>query len=278
MVLFQDVTDNEGVCPECRALELLKTIKESKIIEVIRVIKKRRVEEIIKDLINIYKEYKSKAPSEPIFRYSDKAKEYAWEIVEYIVWHPGTLIYFEDSHLMDEAKNIITELWESIDYDELSDEMFSGGFSGLMVNIIGDYIERAKKIKPIFITVKPTDVIRTYFQEAMNAWCYGLNTAALILCCSILESILKEVLLRKDPKFVYDMDNGKGFQNIKEKDLKILIDNAKQAGLLDDIEIKKAQMIRESRNAAVHKLKRYSSEQTYQAIITTKELIEKLLT
>lgn len=89
----------------------------------------------------------------------------------------------------------------------------SQGFSELMVNIIGDYIERAKKIKPIFSTVKPTDVIRTYFQEAMNAWCYGLNTAALILSCSILESILKQVLLRKDPKFVYDIDNGKALHS-----------------------------------------------------------------
>lgn len=42
--------------------------------------------------------------------------------------NPGTLIYFEDNHLMDEAKNIITELWESVDYDDLSDEMFSGLF------------------------------------------------------------------------------------------------------------------------------------------------------
>lgn len=194
------------------------------------------------------------------------------------MWNPGTLIYFEDSHLMEEAKNIITELWETIDYDDLSDEMFSGGFSGFMVNIICEYIERAKKIKPIFITVEPTDEIRTFFQEAMNAWCFGLYTAALILSCSILESILKQQLLRKDPKFVYDIDNGKGFQNIKEKDLRTLIDNAKQAGLLDDIEIKKAQKIRESRNASVHKLRQYSSEETYDAIIATKELIEKLLT
>jgi len=229
----------------------------------------------IKGLVDLHKKYKSKTSTPDSFlKYSDEVGEYAQEITEHLMWHPGSLVYFEDTELMTDAKIAIDELWKTLSYDELSDEMFSGGFSGLMVNIVGDYIERVKMIKPIFITVKPNNEIRTYFQQAMNAWSYGLNTASLILSCSILEAILKQVLLRKDPKLVYDAGKGMSF---KEKDLEVLIANAKLKKILDDSEAKKADKVRKSRNAAVHKLKQFSSDETYKAIIATKELIERLL-
>lgn len=233
----------------------------------------------IKVLVDLYKEYKSKTSTPNSFlKYSDEVSEYAQEIAEHLMWHPGTLVYFEDSELMTDAKIAVDELWRNLSYDELSDEMFSGGFSGLMVNIVGDYIERVKMIKPTFITVKPTNEIRTYFQQAMDAWSHGLNTASLILSCSILEAILKQVLLKKDPKLVYDTGKSKSFNDIKEKDFGVLIENAKLKKILDESEAKKADKIRKSRNAAVHKVKQISSEETYKAIIATKELIEKLFT
>jgi hypothetical protein len=232
----------------------------------------------IKGLVDLHKEYKSKTSTPDSFlKYSAEVGEYAQEIAEHLMWHPGSLVYFEDSELMTDAKIAIHELWKNLSYDELSDEMFSGGFSGLMVNIVGDYIERVKMIKPTFITVKPNNEIRTYFQQAMDAWSYGLNTASLILSCSILEAILKQILLKKDSKLVYDFGKGKSFKDIKEKDLEVLIENAKLKKILDDTEAKKADKIRKSRNAAVHKLKQISSDDTYKAIITTKELLEKLL-
>lgn len=233
----------------------------------------------IKGLVDLHKEYKSKTSTPgSSLKYSDEVSKYAQEIAEHLIWHPGTLVYFEDSELMTDARIAIDDLWKTLTYDELSDEMFSGGFSGLMVNIVGDYIERVKMIKPTFITIKPNNEIRTYFQQAMNAWSHGLNTASLILSFSILEAILKQVLLKKDTKLVYDTSKGKGFKDIKEKDFEVLIENAKLKKILDDSEAKKADKIRKSRNAAVHKLKQFSSEETYKAIITTKELLEKLLT
>lgn len=146
-----------------------------------------------------------------------------------------------------------------------------------MVSIVGDYIERVKMIKPTFITVSPTNEIRTYFQQAMTAWSHGLNTAALILSCSILEAILKQVLCRKDPKLVYETGTGKSFKDFKEKDLEVLIENARLKKILDGSEANKANKIRKSRNAAVHKLKQFSSKETFNAIISTKDLLEKLL-
>ena len=147
-----------------------------------------------------------------------------------------------------------------------------------MVSIVGDYIERVKMIKPTFITVKPSNEIRTYFQQAMNAWSHGLNTASLILCCSILEAILKQVLLSKDLKLVYDTGSGKSFKEFKEKDLGALIENARIKKIFNEGEAEKADKIRKNRNAAVHKLKEFSSNETYKTVMTTKDLLERLLT
>lgn len=51
----------------------------------------------------------------------------------------------------------------------------------------------------------------------------------------------------------------------------------KSQGATPQVSFKKADKIREFRNAAVHKLKQFSSEETYKAIIATKELTEKVV-
>lgn len=83
----------------------------------------------IKGLVDLHKEYKSKTTTPDSFlKYSDEVGEYAKEIAEHLMWHPGDLLYFEDSELMSDAKLAIDDLWKNISYDELSEEMFSGGF------------------------------------------------------------------------------------------------------------------------------------------------------
>ena len=265
-------------CQKCRSTVYLVGISDFKIDKGIDATSEPFVI-TIKGLVDLHKEYKAKTTTPDSFlKYSDEVGDYAKEIAEHIMWHPGELLYFEDSEVMSDAKVAIDDLWKNMSYDELSGEMFSGGFSGLMVDIVGDYIDRVKMIKPTFITIKPTNEIKTYFQQAMDAWSHGLNTAALILSCSILEAILKQVLCRKYPKLVYDLDKSKGNKGFIERDFDVLIDNARKKKIIDDSEAKKADNIRKKRNAAVHKLKQISSEETHKAIITTKEIIEKLLT
>jgi len=264
-------------CQQCQATVYLTGIGDLTIEKGIDATSEPPVQSI-KGLVDLYKEYKSISTTPDSFlKFSDEVREYAQEITEHLMWNPGSLVYFEDMELMKDAKAAVDELWKNLSYDDLSDEMFSGGFSGLMVNIVGDYIERVKMVKPTFITVNPDNETKTYFQQAMDAWSHGLNTASLILSCSILEAILIKVLLKKNPKLVYDFGEGKNFKNIKVKDLWVLIENAKNVAVLDDTEAGKADRIREMRNAAVHKLKQFSSEETFKAIIDTKELLEKLL-
>src|SRR4030042_2091055 len=148
--------------------------------------------QFIKGLVDLHKNYKKENITPVSFvKYSEEAIDYAKEIIGHLMWKPGTLIYFEDSYLMEEAKSAIDSLWEDMNYEDLSNEMFSGGYGGLLVSIIGDYIERGMKLKPTFVSVKPDDIVSVYFQNAMECWLYGINSATLILCCSIIENLLK---------------------------------------------------------------------------------------
>jgi hypothetical protein len=264
-------------CVKCESTVYLTGVANVDIDEGIDVTSEPLVQ-LIKDLIDLHKEFTTEAAtSQKAIEYFDEVNEYAREIIEELMWNPGTLVYFEDPELMEEAKKAMDNLWENMDYDELSNEMFSGGYSGLMVNIIGNYIEKMKLVKPTFISVKPNNQIRSYFQQAMHAWTFGLNVASLVLCCSILESLLKQELLKKDPKLVYDPGKGKSLKDLKDRPLNQLITNAFDKKLIDKDEKSSAFMIKDLRDDAVHKLKEVSSEDTYNSIIKTRELIEKLL-
>lgn len=200
------------------------------------------------------------------------------EIIDDLIWEPGTLIYFEDADFLRFAKKTVTSIWSDLDVDEMFDEMTSGGYSGLLVNMVGDYIERAKLLRPTFISINPENTdIPIYFREAMRSWLFGLNNAALILCCTILESLIKEKLLGFDVDYVYDLADRKSFKAIKQFSLGRLIHNAHEAGLIGKKEKKIASDIRYLRNDSVHKMRPVSSQQTYNAIMDTKVFVEKLL-
>jgi hypothetical protein len=196
-------------------------------------------------------------------------------IVEDLMWSPGTLIHIEDETERKAAQIIIDLIWKTKDVDEIFDEMTSGGYSGLLVNIIGDYIDRAKMLKPTLISINTQEIeFNRYFEEAMKAWLHGLNSSSLILCGSIIEDIIKTQLYNIDPNLALDVER-KGKRN---KKLFKLIDTAFSHHIIDNEGKETAHRIRILRNDAVHKLKTVSEKQTYRAILDTKELIEKILT
>lgn len=199
-------------------------------------------------------------------------------IVEDFMWSPGTLIYIADEAERNSAQVIVDLIWETEDVDEIFDEMTSGGYSGLLVNIIGDYIDRAKKIKPTFISIDTNEIeFKRYFEEAMKAWLHGLSSAALILCGSIIEDIIKKQLYNIDPNLLFDVER-KGQKGKTNKKLIKLIDTAFSHHIIDTKGKNTAHRIRKLRNDAVHELKMVSEDETYRAILDTKQLIEKILT
>ena len=217
-----------------------------------------------------------------IFNMTDaEEKEFnsLWKsIVEGLMWSPGTLIYIPNEAERKAAKVFIDVIWKNEDTDDIFDEITGGGYSGLLVNIIGDYIDRAKILKPTFISINPENTeFYVYFEEAMRSWLFGLNNSVLILCCSMLESLLKEKLSAVSVSYVYDFSDNKNFSGIKQFQMDKLISNASQIGLIGKQETNVAFTIKNLRNNVVHKLQNVSQQQAYEAIMNTKDLIEKLL-
>jgi hypothetical protein len=200
------------------------------------------------------------------------------QIVEQLIWTPGALIYIEDKKTLQRSKAVMNFVWDSLDPDEIFSDVTAGEYSGLLVNVIGDYIDRAKMLKPTFISINPSHTeFQVYFEEAMKAWLFGLSNSALILCCTIFELLLKEKLSQKDSALVYKSLNGNENKGIQQFSLDKLIKNAYGAKLLDKEDKIIATNLRKLRNNSVHKLESISDKQVYDVLIQTKELIEKLL-
>lgn len=201
------------------------------------------------------------------------------EIVDYLMWSPGTLVYVDDPFEMQRFKKIVDFVWTSMDEDEIFDEITGGGYGGLLGIMVRDYIDRAKMLRPAFVSIDPEKFeFRTYFEEAMRSWLFGLSNSALILSCVILESLLKEKLCRIDAKLVYDFPDRNDLRGVKQVSLARLIKNAFDHGLFDRQDRKAAIKIKDFRNNAVHKQEAISDKEVYDALMSTKELVEKLLT
>ena len=199
------------------------------------------------------------------------------EITEELIWRPGRLLYYEDSGKSEAAKTILKLLWPIIDGPEIFDEMTGGEYTSILVNIMGDYTDRIEMLKPTLISIPPDPELFVYYEEAMKCWLFGLNNSSIILCGSLLETVLKqklrdlnvdlvcEVVFRNDRKYVNDFGLDK------------LIKNAQDQFLLFENEANNAHDIKRLRNKVVHKLRTLDSKKTFEAIGKTKVLVENLL-
>ncbi len=263
-VAIEQIT-NQIKCSDCQSTVYLIGIGQNNFKDEID-ISSEPIIQAIKRLVDLHKKYKTENITANSFvKYSKEAEGLAYEIIENLILEPGKLLYFEDTNLISDAKDVVKLLWDDLSSNEIFDEISAGGYKGLLVNIIGDYIDRAKLLKPIFISIEPTNKIRKYFREAMGAWLFGLNTASLILCCSIIEEMLETIY----PKLTKAEKDGKG-------KLEALIDKAK-GKVFNGTEADTAHIIRLLRNDAVHDLKIASKKDTYEAILNAASLIEKIL-
>ena len=188
-------------------------------------------------------------------------KERVEEIITMLLDNPGKLIYIEDPELKKEALKEVKIIWANTEWDNLFDRMVE---EGTMVAIIGEYVDRAKRLYPTFIDQKIDNRTSVYFQNAIESWLFGLNDAAVILCWSVIEFILKEN---------YPLHRN------QTKDMKEFIDAVTNDGHIDNNLAEKMHRIRKSRNFIVHHRNRrtVSSDDVFSMIRDTKEIIESIL-
>lgn len=201
------------------------------------------------------------------------------DILTQLLYSPGTLLYFKNPSEQKIAQTVINILYTNLDTDEIFDEITGGGYGGLLVNMVSDYIDRAKLLKPTFISINPQRTeFKYYFEEAMKAWLYGVDSASLILCASIIEDILKSELEKIDIDLAYNLkkrDNQ--IVGVRSVGLSKLIKNALDKKVFSFEDYKKAEQVIKLRNDVVHELKSSTYKESYNAIINTKTLVENLL-
>jgi hypothetical protein len=250
-------------CPKCQSTAYLTGIGEKKNFEID--LTSEPLVQLVKRAIELVKSNRKEDVS--------KYLEYRERIIDILILDPGKLIYFADPELIKEAESAFNIIWDNnVDTDEL----FYALHSEVMVGMTVDYIRRAIKLKPTLVSVKPDNIVAAYFSNVIEAWLFGLNSAALILCCSVIEQILNQkfpVLKYKSDKILRDF---KSLRDI-ERTLEEFIDEVARQGFIDEKIRIMAQNIRTLRNSAVHKLKPISSDEAYNAIMSTKKIIEQLL-
>ena len=232
------------------------------------------------ELLKIFtKTYNPQKSSFDMHILDEKEFSSLWESIEEdLIQFPGNLIYFQDKSIMESAQFMIDIIWGNMNIDDIFDEMIGGRYTSLLLDIVGDYLERAKLLKPtlIFVDIDNTE-FKAYFQEAIRAWLYGLNNSAIILCCSIIENIIKTELWKIDINLAVDLDkDGNKILGTKDKKLETLINNAYDQQIIDKKSKSKAHEIRILRNKAIHKLQKINDKETLKAILDTKDIIENI--
>lgn len=140
-------------CSDCQSTVYLIGIGQNKLKDEID-ISGEPIIQAIKRLVDLHKKYKTENITANSFvKYSEEAEGSAYEIIENLIWEPGKLLYFEDTNLISDARDAVRLLWDDLSFNEILDEMDAGGYKGLLVSIIGDYIDRAKLLKPVFISI-----------------------------------------------------------------------------------------------------------------------------
>jgi len=232
----------------------------------------------IEELVNFLNRADKSNNSKKIFlkKHIDELNELLDVVILTLLDDPGVLIYYENNKKRREAQSALEVAWGVVDSDYLFDRVLSGE-TDMIARVIGDYCDRAKRLQATFLSVQPSAELTTYFSEAVSSWLFGLHSAALILCCSVIENLLKELLFEIDPGLVYEFENGNVLRGVKTLTLSRFIRNAKRQGLLSSNDSNIAYKINRLRNKAVHELREISEKDTYQSIINTKRLMEKLL-
>jgi hypothetical protein len=141
--------------------------------------------------------------------------------------------------------------------------------------IASDYMNKARRLRPSLVSIEPKEEISAYFQSAMQCWLFGLNTAALILCWSVIEYLLTEAFKKKG----LSLTKEKG----KYKSEAEIINEASDNLILDSDTKRMAHDVRELRRLAVHHISQYHGRnigetETFNVIMNTKKIIDKLLT
>ena len=239
---------------------------------------KQPIQDDINELGNLYAEL-FKNPNKFVLNEEKKerANKLIEEIIEYLIWFPGALFYNENEKLNKKYKIVVDLAWENVDSGEIFDKIAFGGYSGVMGDFMDTFSKRVKKLKPTFISINPNSRdFGIYYEEAMKAWVYGLDSAALILSYSILEDTLRNRLCLMNSEYALKLVDPHNLKSVQQFGMKKLIEFTRKEKILSFKQLKDLENIQKKRNDAVHNLYSIPGDEVYDVIMKTKDIVEYL--
>lgn len=197
----------------------------------------------------------------------------------YLIDYPGELIYEKDTDSIKRKLAVIYLLWKAYDDSVHYDEIFGGDNTDFITNFAGGYVKRAKMIRPTFFSVKKNvgKEFEIYFKEAIQSWLYGCKHAAVIICNSLLEDLLRNKLCDIDVDYAHKLYDWRKMRSNPQFGMKELKELASKEKVLPKPLLSKLSRIQQKRNDAVHNLNTLSDEEAYELILDTKDIVEYLL-
>ena len=201
------------------------------------------------------------------------------KIRSYLVENPGELIYEKDTASITRKNTVIDFLWKVYNDEDHYDEIFGGDNTDFITNFVGDYLKRAKMIRPTYFSVRKSvgKDFEVFFKEAIKSWLYGCKHAAIIICNSLLEDLLRNKLCDINDEYAHKLFDWNQMKSNSQYGMKDLKKFAKKEGILNQSLIEKLTSVQQTRNNCVHNLNTVSDEEAYERIIDTKDIVEYLL-
>lgn len=246
------------------------------------------IEEMLKELID----YHESALSNPKEFLQDidsnlaRMNSLVKSITSFIVQNPSHFFLAKSERDLEVKKEFLERLWSNLDYEEVFNELFWGTTSneGVLnegyLEILGsNYASRLKKLKPTFYiyTTRIEKNTKLYYGEAINSWLLGSFNSTVIICTSILEDILRRRVAHLDAdktqKLYPDYKKSNPIYGLKE-----ILEYAHELNIISQKDYRKIKNIQQLRNDMVHNLHVVTGDESYEMLISTKDIIESILT
>lgn len=235
---------------------------------------------IKENILNLLQEYEkfsaSGGTSEEYAKSSSKKKSLLLqEIIIGFAWNPGEFIFVKDEEEKDLLEHQFNEIWNYVE-DDIFDVIFWGEYPGSGLQdefaslVIYEVAERLKRIRPIFSSIiYPDSEFKEYYNEALSAWLFGLNTASLIICWSFLEALIRNTVHFRSIQAYMKISQ---MDNQQEE----LLAQLKEWQILNGSDIHDINGLRKLRNKAVHETEPIDSSTAFKAIRKSRTIVEKI--
>jgi len=171
-----------------------------------------------------------------------------------VIFSTRNLAFLDDKAL--DIANVAASLLDDTDFLE---ERLRTEFE----NKIDNTVERYRKLGFLYLEEKPRSLVIDRLKEAIKCYIQGFYQSCAIMCRAVLETAIKQKI--KDE-----------YGTVGDVSLGILLDKAKSYKVITEEDFKLGWQVKEIGDNTVHKSRRCSPEKSYEALIKTKNLLNRL--